>query len=297
MLAAFQAVGAYVFLRVFEREIAVTEATIRGLVRWSALAAVLFAALYYFLVPVRMAGSFSGFGNPVLGDIVASSSVQPAQVLLLVGAAVLAITVDIRSVFHRTLCLIGAAAAVASFALTGHTTVHDLRPLLATLLIAHVAVAAVWFGSLLPLRIVGGREAPEARAEIVRTFSAHAMRAVPVLFVCGVIMGAVFLASVDQVFTGYGLMLGLKLAGFAGVLAIANFNRTRLVPAIARGDADAASRFRRVLIGEMLALAAVVFVTVLMTGFFAPRNLHGSFDGDHADAAGSVSVMNTLFAS
>jgi putative copper export protein len=95
-------------------------------------------------------------------------------------------------------------------------------------------------------------------------------------------MSGIFLASVDQVFTGYGLMLGLKLGGFAGVLAIANFNRTRLVPAIASGDAGAASRFRRVLIGEMLALASVVVLTVLMTGFFAPEGLHGSFDGEHA---------------
>lgn len=281
MLAAFQAVGAYVFLRVFEREIAVTEATIRGLVRWSALAAVLLAALYYFLVPVRMAGGFSGFGDPVLGAIVESSSVEPAQVVLLIGAAILAVMVDIRSAFHRALCLIAAAVVVVSFALTGHTTIHDLRPLLAPLLILHVAAAAIWFGSLWPLRIIAGRETAEARSAIVRGFSRLAIRGVPVLFVCGLVMSAIFLASIDQVFTGYGLMLGFKLAGFAGVLAIANFNRTRLVPAIARGDTAAASRIRRVLIGEMLALAAVVVLTVMMTGFFAPEGLHGSFEGDH----------------
>jgi putative copper export protein len=281
ILAVFQAAGGYVFLRLFERELQDTALVIRSRVRWSALAAVVLSMTYYFLVPARMAGSFEGMFDAVLATIVSSSTIESAQVAAFAGLAVIAASIDVDDDFNRWLCLIGAAVAVFSFALTGHTTIHDLRLLLAPALVVHVAVAAFWFGSLWPLRIVAERVTPRARTEIVGRFSRYAMRAVPVLFLCGLLMAVIFVGSAAGLATPYAAMLGIKTAGFAGVLAIANVNRTRLAPAMARDDATAVRSFRRALTGEALGLAAVVVATAFMTGLFAPDGLHGTFDDGH----------------
>lgn len=284
ILAVFQAAGGYVFLRAFERDLRAAAEPIRALVRWSALAAVVTAMVYYFLVPVRMAGSFEGLFDAVLGGIVSASSIESAQIAAFAGLALIAVSVDVEDDFNRNLCLLGAALAVLSFALTGHTTIHDLRPVLAPALVVHVAAAAAWFGALWPLRIVAGSEPESVRTAVIARFSGYAMRAVPVLLAVGLLMAAIFVGSIGGLATGYAAMLGLKGLGFAAVLAIANFNRTRLSPAMAAGDATAVAVFRRVLVAEAAAIGAVVLVTVLMTGFFAPENLHGSFaDGHEAE--------------
>lgn len=270
IIALFQAVGAYLFVHLFRHELHQSERFLRSLVRWSALAGVLLGTLYYFLVRARMAGSFSGLGDPVLAGIVAGSSVHSAQVFAITGALAVAVAVSFHGGFYRLICLAGAMAIVISFALTGHTTTHDPGFLLAPLLVVHVAVAAAWFGALWPLRVVCARESREARAQIVSRFSRYAVRAVPVLFACGTLLAALFLRSIQQALMPYGMMLGLKIATFCGVLAIANYNRTRLVHAIADGQERSVSIFRQVLVGELLLLAAIVIVTVLMTGFFSP---------------------------
>ncbi len=271
LLAIFQAIGAWLFLRRFETELTDPAAdSIRALVRWTALAAVVLAMSYYLLIPARMAGSFEGLSNPVLRSIVADSSARPAQIAAFSGLALIAVSIGVRSRFHRSLCLIGAALAMLSFALTGHTSLHDLRPLLAPLLVIHVVVAAAWFGSLWPLGIVAMLEKTTTTARVAGLFSGYALKAVPLLFLCGLGMTFVLTGSIAGLATPYGAMLGLKFAAFIIVLAIANHNRTRLTPAIAADDARAVRRFCRNLLAETLLLAMVVGVTVVMTGLFAP---------------------------
>src|SRR5690606_21042846 len=87
----------------------------------------------------------------------------------------------------RPLAWLGAAAALASFALSGHVVTAGPRWITAPVLIAHTAAAAFWVGALLPLhRVVSGlgREA----APIVRRFSRSAVGAVALLVAAGLII-------------------------------------------------------------------------------------------------------------
>ena len=179
------------------------------------------------------------------------------------------------------LCLLGAGLAMGSFALMGHTSIHDLRPVLAALLLVHVAAVAFWFGSLHPLYTVTLRERSERRDAIIAGFSFHAIYAVPLLLVCGAAMAAIFLQSLSQVATPYGSMIVLKATGFAVLLALAAVNRRRLTPAIAAGDVRGLQAFKRVLTIEWVLIAGVLVATAFMTGLFAPENLHATFGEPH----------------
>jgi len=60
-------------------------------------------------------------------------------------------------------------------------------------------------------------------------------------------------------------------AAFAGLMALAVWNKYRLGPAIARGDSGAVVAFRRVVGVEWLMIAGVLILTSVMTGLYGPN--------------------------
>ena len=284
-VALFQAVGACLFLALFGNVLSSARSRVCSLAKWSALAGVGLTLLHYALLPVRMAGSFSAMFDGSLDAVVAHSNVESAHVFRFAGLALLGASLDTESLFHRATRLLGAGLALISFPLMGHTTIHELRPLLVVLLLLHVSAAAFWFGSLAPLRIVSYRETPARRQQIVEGFSSYAVRAVPVLLLSGALMAGTLLGTPGELLTPYGRMLCLKTLLFAVLLWLASLNRARLVPAMAVGDAQSLNRFRSVVATEWVLLVIVIVATALMTGLFAPESLHGSFsDGHEVDA-------------
>jgi putative copper resistance protein D len=180
--------------------------------------------------------------------------------------------------------LIGAGLALLSFALMGHTTIHELRLLLAPLLLVHLASAAFWFGSLWPLYVVAKREPIELAGRTIARFSTLAFRSVPLIFVCGAGMTLIFVRSVDALVSGYGAMVAVKTSAYVAALALAAFNRQRLVQEIAAANRAALDLFTRVVRIEWLILAGVLIATALMTDLFSPEGLHASFSSEHAEA-------------
>jgi putative copper export protein len=57
--------------------------------------------------------------------------------------------------------------------------------------------------------------------------------------------------------------------GFCGVILLAAFNRLRVVPALATGEAFATRRFQRVLVAEYAGLGGVLATTATMTSLFS----------------------------
>lgn len=282
-VASFAAAGSALFLALFARELEASLEPIRTLARASALAALVLAGGYYLLMPARLGGSFRATFDPVLGELLADSNVGPAHAVRFTGLALLLVSLFGDDLVQRAGRLGGAALALGSFALTGHTTIHEWRIVLAPLLLVHVAAAAFWFGALWPLALVARHEPAARAAAVVARFSAVAVRTVPLIFVCGLAMALFFVRTPADLLTGYGTLLLVKVAAFAGLLGLAALNRRRYGPALASGAGTAQDRFVRAVRAEWVAIAGVLIVTALMTELFAPENLHATFDAEHAE--------------
>jgi putative copper resistance protein D len=283
-VAVFQAAGAAIFLALFARELHASALTVRALAKTAALAAVVLTALHHVLIPARLAGTFAATLDPSLSDLVLQSNIGPAHAVRLAGLALLAVSLDQATRLHVIASLIGARFALLSFALMGHTTIHELRLVLAPLLLVHIASAAFWFGSLWPLYVVADREPIELTGRVATRFSSVAVRSVPLIFVCGAAMTLIFVRSIDALISGYGAMVVLKTLAYAALLALAALNRQRLVHEIAAANSVALGLFRRVVRVEWIIIAGVLVATALMTDLFSPEDLHASFSSEHAEA-------------
>jgi putative copper resistance protein D len=280
-VALFQAAGAALFLRIFARELDASAALIRDVARTAALAAVVLTALHHVLIPARLAGTFAATFDASLGELVLESNIGPAHAVRLAGLALLAVSLDQDSRAHVIASLVGAGLALSSFALMGHTTIHDLRLVLAPLLLVHVASAAFWFGSLWPLYLVANRESPELAGRVATRFSTHAVRYVPLILFCGAAMTLIFVRSIEALLTGYGAMIGLKTLAYAALLGLAALNRQRLVPEIAAASGAARRAFSATVRIEWAIIAAVLVGTAMITDLFSPEGLHASFSAEH----------------
>jgi putative copper resistance protein D len=58
---------------------------------------------------------------------------------------------------------------------------------------------------------------------------------------------------------------------FAALLGLAALNRSRLVPALARGQPCASASLGHTLAAEALLMSAVLIATAVLTGQFAPQ--------------------------
>jgi len=176
----------------------------------------------------------------VLGD-----GIGLATALAVAGLAALAITVGLEATRPvQATAAAGAALALVSLPVTGHT--RTMSPLVVGMAadLVHVVAGAVWFGGLLALvRVLRRRRAAgdvDAAAEAVTRFSALAAVTVALLAVAGTVMGWLEVGGVDGLLrTSYGRYLLAKVAVVALVLVGAWWNRSRFVPTLAAAGAPA----------------------------------------------------------
>ncbi|GAB4001149.1 hypothetical protein GCM10029992_35700 [Glycomyces albus] len=135
----------------------------------------------------------------------------------------------------------------------------------------HLAAGAIWTGGLAGLLVMltlwrraGG---PVDAAAIVTRFSMWAGYTVAALGASGVVMALSIHRTWDGLLTtDHGRTLIAKLALVAAALALAGWNRFRLIPLIGRAEVrnEGLRRLRRVLAAEAAAVASVVLVTGLL---------------------------------
>jgi putative copper export protein len=253
---------------------------LRQVARVAALVALVAAVLHYVLTPARMAGDFGSTFDPELESLLLRSSSGSAHIVRVVGLAILLLSLDRASKLNTWAACGGAALALSSFALMGHTVIHEQRFLLAPLLLVHVVVAAVWLGALAGLYLAARREGT-ASGPLVARFSSHATSAVPALFVCGFLMSVLFIRSFDELTTPYGAMVLGKSLAFAALMALAAQNKWRFGPRLLAGDAGAVPVLQRTIAWEWGLIAVVVAATAVMTSLYAPEHLEGAFAPEH----------------
>jgi copper transport protein len=211
--------------------------------------------------------------------------------------------------------LLGAAAAApASYLLDGHTRSMEPAWVLLPGDAVHLAAGAVWFGGLvlltLAVRARSVDDDPVGAARLVSRFSTVALWSVVALAVSGGAMAwALVRVPGALTTTGYGWSLLAKLVLVGLAVAVAAYNRSRLVPAIAAraapagasvdtdagADADEVRVVRRSrgawrLLRTTLGIEALLLVAVLLlTGFLVVQR-------PAAEAAGVTGIYDTRVA-
>lgn len=228
---------------------------------------------------VPLAGAYQqGLGLRGLGD---AGSYDPSLVgdqitVLVLHVVGLGLAVVMTARERATPSLtgdLGAAVAVWSPALVGHTRAYEPVSLLVVTDALHLSAGAVWLGGLVGLALTLGSLRGRAgdTTRLVSRFSAVAAGLLAALAVSGVLMAWRILGSWSGlVDTAYGRLLLVKLGVAVVVAAVAAWNRLRLVPAVATGGRNDGSRaaglVRRAVAVEAVLLVALLGVTGFLTG-------------------------------
>ena len=275
---ALVGVGAWWFLIVVDRD-GEDGRWQRGVRLLAGRAAVLGAVVAVASMPLRIARLGGGLGalrdNDVLGESL-RGPIGISTAITAVGLLVLAGLIEPASARRRPVVAIGALvvgfAALAGFAVEGHTRSQQPVALMFAFDVVHLAAGAVWLGGIASL-VVAFRREPEAASlgTAVRRFSAMAVGAVAVVVAAGTGMAIIVLPTLGDLFsTGYGLALLVKVAIVAGVIVLGAVNNRRLVPALKVAPAvgaagrPAARRLATVVTVELIGLLAVVGVTSVL---------------------------------
>jgi len=270
----FQAAGAALFAAVFAAQLMATRTAIRRLAGMAAVAGLVVVAAHLVLEATRMAGDFSGLTDLALQRLAWTTPNARAHAMQALGLLLVAVSAagrnDVGMQRGGLPGVLGAVVAVGGFLLTGHTSTHTARIVLAPLLALHLLVVAFWLGSLLPLWLVVQRELPQAAGAVLREFSALATWLVPLIAVAGAAMALLLAAGVPSLHEPYGALLLVKLGGFAVLMVLAACNKWRWMPALESGAAAARPTLQRSMIAEFVLITAVLAVTAVMTTFYSP---------------------------
>jgi len=263
----FAAVGGALFAATLARQAALPGAA--ALIRASALLAALLALAGIGLQGASLAGGgLESMAGGAAWRLALESTRGQALALSLAALLAAALSTAFAGLPRAVLALTGFALAVFCLTHSGHAAIASPRAAAVSAWAVHVAVAAFWLGSLAPLAFA--LRLPPAQANgLVARFSRAASIAVPLLLAAGVVMTALLLDLPDKLRQGayddlmqgrYGLLLGLKLALVAVLLALAAWNRQRLAARIA-DDPDARRALRRNIGIEILLGIAILAAT------------------------------------
>lgn len=171
------------------------------------------------------------------------------------------------------LAIAGAVLAATSFAWVGHA--HAATQAAAPLLVGvHVLAVAFWLGALGPLAIEARRRAPRELGAVAARFGRLAMAVVAALLAAGAAVLWMLLGSLAELWTsGYGCLACVKIAFVACLLALAAWNKLRLVPRIVAGDPLAVRSLRRAIRAEMLVAGLILLITAALTTLTGPPSM------------------------
>ncbi len=272
----FQAAGVSFFLARFGTLVVGSRVSIARLGCATALGGALLIVLHQSLEAARMAGEFAGMADAGLQRLAWLSTGGLAHILQAVGLLLAAAGLRgaHRLFGHRStaVALSGAFLALLAFLLTGHTSTHSWRLLLAPLLGAHLLIIAFWFGALAPLYLVLVREPLAVATWVLQAFSALAVWLVPFILIVGLGLALIMVPGMEVLRRPYGQLLAAKVAAFALLMGLAMLNRSHLIPALsdAQRSEGAVRALCRSLAAEFGLLAAVLAATAVLTTFYSP---------------------------
>ncbi|HEU5127691.1 MAG TPA: copper resistance protein CopC [Glycomyces sp.] len=230
----------------------------------AAAAAIPIGALDLMGLPLRRVLDYGAWSGTV--------QTEPVAILALTAVGVGAaywLTARGRRPWAAPASLVAAAVALAAPVLTGHSMLFEPGWAMIAADVVHLFTGAVWIGGLLGLLIVlrhalrrGAGADAVGPATVVARFSTWAGVTVALLAASGLTMAVLIHREWSSLFgSEHGRMLLVKLAIVAVAVALAAWNRFRLVPLIRGGGEGGLGRLRRILAVEALVVATAVGVT------------------------------------
>jgi copper transport protein len=168
--------------------------------------------------------------------------------------------------------LVGSAAAVASFLVTGHAATAAPVWLTAPMVAVHLACTAFWLGALYPLLVSTTAVSAKESGAIMTQFSLRAVYTVTAIALSGAVISWVQLESPANLFGNqYGASLTRKLLLFVIILGFAAYNKMVLTPALESGKAGSESRIRRSIRIEYVIYVLILGAAMSLTLTTPPR--------------------------
>lgn len=164
--------------------------------------------------------------------------------------------------------ILGGLIALGSLTVVGHTAYQPPTWISHGMDFVHGVGASLWFGGLLGLVLYlrtafRQRDNAAAPARVLADFSSYALYSVIALAISGVVMATVIKDDPLERESAFAKALMLKLAMLLVPLALAVWNRYRLVPHLDEDtESDAAwASLRRTTVIEVAALVVILFIT------------------------------------
>jgi copper transport protein len=219
-----------------------------------------------------------------------STSLGPSLLIAIVAMAIARFTWRSPSMMIAWVLTSVAMGLVGlSLATSGHAATAPPQWLSRPSLFLHGVGVAFWLGALAPLAVMAWQR-DDVLPWALKTFSSAAVPIVALLALAGLVLAIIQLESFAALTeTRYGVILSIKLALVAGLLALAALNRFRFAPMVARDYCNTRPLLRSVLLECVLALGILAVVAgwrftppprLLATAIEAPLAVH-----IHADAA------------
>ncbi|MGF3056982.1 copper resistance protein CopC [Microbacterium sp. YY-01] len=208
-----------------------------------------------------------------------------AAIALATSFAAYLLSARARYVAARVSSVLLAAAATATPVLVGHSRTREPVWLMIAADVSHLIVAALWTGGVIGLLLFLTSVSPrrgrtstniERATRVTIRFSRFALYSVTLLAVSGTVMTVLILdAPAQLVDTGYGLTLLLKLSIVLTLIALAAWNRTRLLPRIIAHPTAGLrwAALKRILSYEAALIVAVIAITGYL-GNSSPNHAH-----------------------
>jgi len=234
------------------------------LLRRGALLTVVASCASALILMIRLGGELD---EATLSAVFISSS-GAATFMQLAGAALLLASANDPTA--REIRLSNAALMTLSFAFNGHAFAVGLTDGL--IAFVHASAAAWWIGSLWLLRVACIEQPLSNAAQVLSRFSLMATRFIGVLVFAGLVLIQA-LVKFDELpyLTAYEQLLAVKLGIVVLVLSVATYNRLRLTPQVAAGDARAAKSLRATINLELVLIGAIIAVTAILTTYTSPH--------------------------
>jgi|GEM_PF-207667 len=185
----------------------------------------------------------------------------------------------------KRVVLVAAVLGALAPVLSGHASTAEPQGLMRAAVFVHMASLLFWLGALLPLALLlraGDRNALQQFSRIVPS-------AVAALVASGAILAIVQLGPPEaDWFSGYGVLLWIKLALVALLLLLALWNRVRLTAPALAGDTV---RLRRSIVVE-IGLVLTIFGVVAGWRFTPPPRVLAEVAAASAPATATLTGSN-----
>ena len=223
------------------------------------------ALLSFSLLSANLAGDATGLLDVELLQLLWSTQAGTTLVFQIAGMGSLTVGLFMGPL-GRWVSALGGLIAIWSFSNIGHITGDDSL-LLKITLATHLTAIAFWLGVLIPLKKLSTSEKTWATAaDLGHRFGLVAVILVPLVLAAGMFMSFALVGSFDALLrTGYGQALIFKTISVSLLLALAAANKFRFIPALRKGNPNAAQNLIISITAEWAVIFAILAITAVLT--------------------------------